>query len=622
MSTIAPALQAADDAVRSISQPDPPARHVVENRTSYRIGIRYDGGDARCLVLPPFGRRQVSSAEARAMKDELAAWTCRGLVAVRDEPRGHARHTILALLGLAVWSLPFAAVALLVRPSLMASSTFWTSLGALWGALLVGSWVAWMVEARKLQGRDMMKQLRDTAHRWVGMSLVLCVGIGVPGTLLWAQRDVLLDRGVPVSTLCQLLVAIFVVFVAVVATLPALLFFLFQQHRQESARTGFFREVMRIDPGLQTITDAEAIYGLAVDEAYGECKQGTLFNLALIPVLLSTLLMTLGWTAALLPTLQENLDRVRDFDQLALAEFLTPRRTEFTFAFLGAYFFTLNMVFRRYVRADLGPKAYSHISIRIIVAVVLAWVAAAIPEMGGAQAAEPAVWLLVFAFFVGIVPETGTALMHDFLRTRTFGKLISSLDEKDPLSNLEGITLYDRARLLEEGIENIENLAHHDLIDLMLRTRIPTPRVVDLVDQAILYLHVRDGADAQDPMDSLGKLRRIGVRTATDLLEAEQAVAERAPTALAAAADDGASTVQHPGAETGAVPVPVRADLRAAFHGMLGDVNGVPRLQMICIAIEDDEWMVQLKHWRSTRTRCDRIHTLADFQEETRLIAA
>ncbi len=30
------------------------------------------------------------------------------------------------------------------------------------------------------------------------------------------------------------------------------------------------------------------------------------------------------------------------------------------------------MVFRRYVRADLGPKAYSHISVRIIIATILA----------------------------------------------------------------------------------------------------------------------------------------------------------------------------------------------------------------------------------------------------------
>ena len=38
--------------------------------------------------------------------------------------------------------------------------------------------------------------------------------------------------------------------------------------------------------------------------------------------------------------------------------------------FLGAYVFTLNAVLRSYVRSDLRPKSYAHITIRIIAAVV------------------------------------------------------------------------------------------------------------------------------------------------------------------------------------------------------------------------------------------------------------
>ena len=68
--------------------------------------------------------------------------------------------------------------------------------------------------------------------------------------------------------------------------------------------------------------------------------------------------------------------------------------------------------------------------------------------------------------------------------------------ERDPLTNLEGIDLYDRARLLDEGVSNVEGLAHHDLIELMLQTRIPAPRLVDWIDQAILYLHVGVAGDA------------------------------------------------------------------------------------------------------------------------------
>lgn len=565
-------------------------RCVLENRTGVRIGICFRTG-GQCMVLPPFGSRRVRSDELQALR--LEEWRCRGLVRVREVPRENAHRWILSLVSLGVWSIPVAGIAVLVRPDLLRAPALWMGEALLWGVIVVAGVLAWVRESRRVRGgdaqeqvvgNDFREQVFGAVTRWVGMAGVLCIGVGVPVGLLWAQRAVLVSKGIHISALCQLFLGTFATFVAMVSTLPALLFFLFQQHRQQAARTTFFREVMRIDRSLQTVTDAEAIYGLAVDEAHGEARQGLVFNLSLVPVLISTLLITFGWTAVLLPTLNENMETAANFENMALATLLKPRQTEFTFAFLGAYFFTLGMVFRRYVRADLGPKAYSHVSMRIIAAVVLAWVAAAIPTLGGPGAAEPAAMMLVFAFFVGIVPETGMAVIHDALRGKwsPLRTIIPSMEEKDPLSRLEGITLYDRARLLEEGIENVENLAHHDLIELMLRTRIPTPRVVDLVDQAILYLHVRSAVD-EDPEAALQTLRRVGVRTATDLVQVEEATPP---------------------------------ELREALYGTLGREGTLPRLRMICLAIADDEWMAQLRHWRDTRTRCNRVMGLEDLLAE------
>jgi hypothetical protein len=45
---------------------------------------------------------------------------------------------------------------------------------------------------------------------------------------------------------------------------------------------------------------------------------------------------------------------------------------------------------------------------------------------------------------------------------------------KNPITNLDGISAYDQARLLEEGIKNIENLAHSNFPEVLLRTRIPS----------------------------------------------------------------------------------------------------------------------------------------------------
>ena len=64
------------------------------------------------------------------------------------------------------------------------------------------------------------------------------------------------------------------------------------------------------------------------------------------------------------------------------------------------------------------------------------------------------------------------------------------LHEPAPLTDLEGIDLYDRTRLAEEGINNVEALAHADIVDLMSSTRISAAELVDWTDQAILYLRV------------------------------------------------------------------------------------------------------------------------------------
>ena len=78
---------------------------------------------------------------------------------------------------------------------------------------------------------------------------------------------------------------------------------------------------------------------------------------------------------------------------------------------------------------------------------------------------------------------------------RRRGKL--PLHEPAPLTELEGIDLYDRTRLAEEGINNIEALAHADIVDLMSSTRISAAELVDWTDQAILYLRVGGDTFAQ-----------------------------------------------------------------------------------------------------------------------------
>jgi hypothetical protein len=113
------------------------------------------------------------------------------------------------------------------------------------------------------------------------------------------------------------------------------------------------------------------------------------------------------------------------------------------------------------------------------------------------------------------------------------GKIFPNFKAKHPITELEGISLYDQARLSEEGVENVETLAHHNMIELMLRSGIPVARLVDLMDQAILYLHTtgivtEPGPDDKNksPMRGIDILRNEGIRTATDLLAVEKSISD------------------------------------------------------------------------------------------------
>jgi hypothetical protein len=190
---------------------------------------------------------------------------------------------------------------------------------------------------------------------------------------------------------------------------------------------------------------------------------------------------------------------------------------------------------------------------------------------------------LPLVFLVGIVPETGVTLIREWLsRRRGLGRLGGPLEERHPLTELEGIDLYDRARLMDEGVTNIEGLAHHDLIDLMLETRIPVPRLVDWVDQAILYLHLTPPAPAGPGPDDRARLRAYGIRTATDLETAHDAAKLRSK------AEDGEGLLRVLDASPDARP---------------------PRLRVVLDALHDDEWLTYVRHWRRTT---DVVHEVID----------
>lgn len=222
---------------------------------------------------------------------------------------------------------------------------------------------------------------------------------------------------------------------------------------------------------------------------------------AFLPVMWATVLLAVGWIIVVQPELFKAFEPLGAIDITGLPP---VDAQSLRLGFIGSYVFVLESLVRRYLQSDLKTAAYVSAMSRVIV--VTALLAALGPLLEGWNEAVVA----SLSFLVGIFPELGLRLLKQ--GAGTVGHWITRLpgDERFPITDLDGINLWSRARLFEEGIEDMQNLTTANIVDLMLNTRMPINRLVDWVDQAFLYIRV-SGSDRS-------LLRRMGVRTATDLL--------------------------------------------------------------------------------------------------------
>jgi hypothetical protein len=112
------------------------------------------------------------------------------------------------------------------------------------------------------------------------------------------------------------------------------------------------------------------------------------------------------------------------------------------FAFLGAYFFSIQMLVKRFMRRDLGPNAYNAVSMRIILATLGVWVTC--------QWFEPATQenighgtLFVLSFAVGAFPLIVWQLVANMLKRLPIANLA--------LPNLEGTRPCPRSTVCRSG---------------------------------------------------------------------------------------------------------------------------------------------------------------------------
>jgi hypothetical protein len=291
-------------------------------------------------------------------------------------------------------------------------------------------------------------------------------------------------------------------------------------------RTSAFYARWRDDGGLARIglrniyqEKFDAYYGKSVSR-FGTDEDRPVRPEALFPVFLCTAVLAAGWTAIFYDT-SATIGAVGDPTMLTIL----------AFAFMGAYVYFVQALMRRYFQADLRAGGYVSGYVRIVTAMIVAAVlqASLFPQIRPEAA-------IAIAFVVGWFPDVGLQWLLRVASRRLRGA-VPSVEPAYPLNRLDGLNVWYESRLLEEGIEDLQNLATAKLVDVLLHTRVPVARLVDWVDQALLLIHLpaEPSVLEQEGMTHKSRalhaaeggrahrrqaLRSCGIRSATGLLRA------------------------------------------------------------------------------------------------------
>jgi len=557
--------------------------YVVHNRTTDRLVL--EGEDGRLLQLSPLQRTKIGEdperclgrAALQAEQDNAVVW--------EPEPIRSRRILVITwcaalgilglLAGLALgWTT--GDVRPLVAGVLVAAGMFVV-------ALLVnrqgredrshdGSLVSLRPGPVHGDGWQLVRDYLIGSTQGLVLVLVLLLGIGAPaaaiyfGTEMYRVVQVRLWDDVHVEPQDYPVVvgrALLLLTVIIVSLVPALMYFQFDREKLRTLIDRWLHAIFRLDPGLETVADVDAKYGRRVEEYYGAwLGEGVdpprRRARARSPLVISTLLIGTGWILVLL----DDRSSTPEAPGLAGAQPLfEPVITPMTAAFLGAYFLAVQISLRGYVRGDLRPKTYNVITVRILLALISAWV---LERLFG-----PSTMVVAASFLAGFLPNTVLHRVREIsgqFPGRSSGSGRRGQPERPsddtpeesfedtPLTVLDGMDIYERTRLEEEGITGVQALARHDLIDLILSSRIPVPRLIDWLDQALLFQHAHA---------AFGQLRIRGIRTATDFLQ-------------------------------------VFADTHGALPALMAGADAPPiNPPLLAAVLANDEWLEYVRNWRN-----------------------
>jgi hypothetical protein len=184
------------------------------------------------------------------------------------------------------------------------------------------------------------------------------------------------------------------------------------------------------------------------------------------------------------------------------------------YGFLGAYLFSLQLLYRRAMMRDVDVSVYMYTALNMLAGFIFNYVAftalGSLVQSGEGDANTLGAGLLpILAFALGYFPYLAIR-WFDGLAHRALSQNNNRLEQLS-LDTIGGMSNFHQTRLRDMGIDNVQNLATVDIYDFMVRTKFKGQMVMDWVDQALLYVHL-DATQIQT-------FRSNKIRTATDFMD-------------------------------------------------------------------------------------------------------